>query len=197
MDFKLQSDEIDKLTAAFVEAKKEFLPFKATAKGNWGAYVSIDDMRAATNDALIKHGVKLTQDQAFSEFNGGTVFLVTKLAHGNQWERSFMPIYIPANPRSIDQAYGSSFSYQRRYALYNLFGIKGEDLDPDSVPVQESKPVKKDVVDTVTLSQLLAAINKRPDGPAVEKSILKRMNITRLDSLTEEQAKSCLNILSK
>ncbi len=191
MDFKLQSDEIDKLTAAFVEAKKEFLPFKATAKGNWGAYVSIDDMRAATNDALIKHGVKLTQDQAFSEFNGGTVFLVTKLAHGNQWERSFMPIYIPANPRSIDQAYGSSFSYQRRYALYNLFGIKGEDLDPDSAPVV------KDKMKDATFSKLIALLDKRPDAAAIEKSILKKAEITRLEELTEEKAQSCIDALSK
>lgn len=191
MNFELQSSEIDKLTAAFVQAKKEFTPFKATAKGNWGAYVSIDDMRAATNDALLKHGVKLTQGEAFSEFNGGTVFLITTLSHGNQWERSYMPIYIPANPRSIDQAYGSSFSYQRRYALYNLFGIKGEDLDPDSAP-----PVK-DKMNDATFSKLIALLDKRPDAASIEKSILKKANIVRLEDLTEEKAQSCIEALSK
>ena len=46
--FELQSPEIDKLTAAFVEARKAMKPVKEDAKANYGTYVSIAEIKSCT-----------------------------------------------------------------------------------------------------------------------------------------------------
>lgn len=132
MELPIQSQEIDKLTAAFVEARKAFMPVREDCKANYGSYVSLEEIKACTNAALLANGLSLTQGRTWSN---GTVLLVTKLAHvSGQWQCSYMPLFIGENVKNIDQAYGSAMSYERRYELYGLFSIKGEDLDPDSAP---------------------------------------------------------------
>jgi len=134
-----QSSETAKLIEAWCKASLEFKPFMADKKGNYGPYVSIDAMKLATKEALCKYSIKLTQGTYIRD---GAVVVVTKIAHANQWEEYLMYVKEPVNARlTIDQAYGSSFSYQRRYALYALFGIKGEDLDPDGLEPEESLPI--------------------------------------------------------
>jgi hypothetical protein len=131
-----QSDQIDQLTAAFVEARKAAKPFSEDSKANYGSYVSIDEIKACTNKALLDNGLSLTQTRTMIE---GQIALVTKLTHiSGQWQASYVPLIITENPKNIDQAYGSSMTYQRRYELYGLFAFKGEELDPDAVDSKKS-----------------------------------------------------------
>lgn len=167
MEFKLQSDEIDKLTAAFVEARRQSKPVKEDAKANYGSYVSLAEIKACTNEALLVNGLSLTQGRTFSE---GHVLLVTKLSHvSGQWQASYVPLFVSENPKNIDQAYGTAMSYQRRYELYGLFGILGEDNDPDSVGGEEKPAYSEFISDKqVGLIRMLLKNN----GPEKEKTLL-------------------------
>lgn len=170
-NYSTQSHDVDKLVEAWCKASLEFKPFVADKKGNYGPYVSIDSMRAATKESLCKHGIQLTQGTILIE---GCVFLVTKIAHGNQWQETMMPIKEPQSTKlSLDQAYGSSFSYQRRYALYGLFGIKGEDLDPDDIYEPESNDdASADKFKLISDKQLKYLKSLLANFPDVEKKIL-------------------------
>ncbi len=126
----LQSEQIDQLTFAFVEARKAAKPFREDSKANYGSYVSIDEIKSCTNQALLDNGLSLTQTRTFVE---GQIMLVTRLMHiSGQWQASYVPLIIADNPKNVDQSYGASMTYQRRYELYGLFAFKGEELDPDS-----------------------------------------------------------------
>lgn len=132
----LQSEHIDQLTAAFVEARKSAKPFQEDGKANYGSYVTIDEIKACTNQALLDNGISLTQTRTMIE---GQIVLVTKLTHiSGQWQASYVPLIITENPKNLDQAYGASMTYQRRYELYGLFAFKGEELDPDAVDTRKS-----------------------------------------------------------
>lgn len=166
MDFKLQSDEIDKLTIAFVEARKQSTPVRKDAKANYGSYVSIGEIKACTNEALLANGLSLTQGRTFAE---GLEFVVTKLTHvSGQWQASYVPLFVPENPKNIDQARGSAYSYQRRYELYGLFGILGDDLDPDSVESPTEQPVAKggEVISDKQLGLLRTLLKAQPEREA-------------------------------
>lgn len=166
MDFKLQSDEIDKLTAAFVEARKQSTPVRKDAKANYGSYVSIGEIKACTNEALLANGLSLTQGRTFAD---GHIILVTRLTHtSGQWQASYVPLFVPENPKNIDQAYGSAMSYQRRYELYGLFGILGDDLDPDSVESAVEQPIVKlsEVISDKQLGLLRTLLKSQPEREA-------------------------------
>lgn len=190
--FELQSPEIDKLTAAFIEARKAMKPVKEDAKANYGTYVSIAEIKSCTQEALLAHGLSLTQGRTFKD---GIVFVVTKLTHtSGQWQASYVPLYIPENPKNVDQAYGASYSYQRRYELYGLFGIMGEDNDPDSIknesprsvpaprPVSSDKPYPASEAQVKLLSSLLNGKDE------ILKSILQKHNASSLTELSSRDA---------
>lgn len=134
----LQSTEIDKLTQAFVEARKGFKFVKEDSKANYGSFVSLEEIKYATNESLLANGLSLTQGRTIVE---GAICLVTRLTHtSGQWIASYVPLVIPEMAKDINQEYGKAMSYQRRYELYGLFSIKGEENDPDSVRDDQSRP---------------------------------------------------------
>jgi hypothetical protein len=145
----LQSESIDQVTAAFVAARKTSKPFREDSKANYGSYVSIDEIKACTNESLLANGLSLTQTRTVVD---GQILLVTKLMHvSGQWQASYVPLIIPETNKNLDQAYGSSMTYQRRYELYGLFAFKGEELDPDAD--KSYQPASNQVRDNSSQSQ--------------------------------------------
>jgi hypothetical protein len=69
----------------------------------------------------------------------GLVRLTTLLAHSSgEWISSDWPV-CPVTETSAPHLMGAALTYARRYALFALVGIAGEDLDaPD--PIQETPP---------------------------------------------------------
>jgi len=185
MEFQLQSPEVDKLTTAFIEARKASKPVREDAKANYGTYVSISEIKSCTNDALLANGLSLTQGTVPKD---GQVFLFTKLTHtSGQWQASYMPLYIPESVKNIDQAYGSSMSYQRRYQLYGLFGIMGEDNDPDSIRTE--RPQGASEAQLKLLSSLLAGKEE------LVKHIFSKNNISSLSDLSSAAASNYITQL--
>lgn len=192
MELKLQSDEIDKLTTAFVEARKEFDFVKLDGRAHHGGYVSLDEIKFCTNGALLKHGLSLTQTRSFNENH---VFLVTKLTHtSGQWLASYAPLYVPENPKSIDQAYGSAVTYARRYELYGLFSIKGEDLDPDSLDNPQNKSMPNGSISAAQLGFLKALLK---DQTQREAQLCSGFKIDNLSQLPREYMDEVVSILKQ
>jgi hypothetical protein len=165
-----QSQDIDKLTQAFVEARKAFKFVREDNKANYGSYVSLEEIKACTNDALLANGLSLTQTRTVIEQQ---IYLVTKLVHiSGQWQASYVPLIIPDNPKDINQAYGSALSYQRRYELYGLFSIKGEENDPDSTLVNMGQNVTTPGLN-ISEKQLALLKMKLPMKPEMEAKLVE------------------------
>lgn len=206
MELKLQSDQIDQLISAFIQARKAARPFKEDGKANYGAYVSIDEIKACTNQALLDNGLSLTQTRTVID---GRVVLVTKLSHvSGQWQASYVPLTIPDNVKNIDQAYGASMSYQRRYELYGLFAFKGEDLDPDAeskAPGLDSKAAGNEkkpegfydyyIVKDFQTKQLTEMFNKFENPDELKKEYLAAYHMDSVQELKQFQFKAIMDDL--
>jgi hypothetical protein len=80
----------------------------------------------ACRDALLEHGIWLTQYPTQVETN--QLGLVTKIVHAEtgQWQASLLTMPLPKND---PQGYGSAMTYARRYGLSALIGIVTENDD--------------------------------------------------------------------
>ncbi len=197
----LQSEQIDQLTAAFVLARQKAKPFKEDGKANYGSYVSIDEIRSCTNESLLANGLSLTQTRTFVE---GQIMLVTRLTHiSGQWQCSYVPLIIADNPKNVDQAYGASMTYQRRYELYGLFAFKGEELDPDAEAEPKSnsnnKSNKNDkpdydqwLVKDFNIKALRTAFAKFENPGILERDYLKVHGVSKIEELRQGQAKEII-----
>ena len=176
MMLPLQSPEIDKLTQAFVEARKGFKFVKEDSKANYGSYVSLEEIKYATSDSLLANGLSLTQGRTIID---NAICLVTRLTHtSGQWIASYVPLVIPENVKDINQAYGSALSYQRRYELYGLFSIKGEENDPDSIAANPTQPNN-----CISEKQLALLKSKIAGDAQLEDKICQRAKIAALHLL--------------
>lgn len=126
-----QSDSINELLAALLEARKEISnPIKnAEAKGMKGGkaykYANIEAVLDAIDAPCKKYGLIVQQmhGKADHEF-----WLLTRLTHApsSQWQMWRSPLI--CSPTD-SQAVGTSCTYARRYALQNMFCLAAEDDD--------------------------------------------------------------------
>lgn len=124
-----QSESLAELFAALAKAKQEpewCSQIKKNAKAQYGGFVNMAGLLAATELALAKHG--LVVDQTFHS-DGDPVLLVTELGHGGsgQFMRSILPIPKIAKP----QEQKSAITYMRRSAYECLLGLAPSDPSDD------------------------------------------------------------------
>lgn len=128
------SPEIDQLCTALAAAQGELVnpPKSKTGKvrsdkGNYEyKYVDFADGLDKIRPVLSKHGLSFIQ---VTQMRGRTMILLTRLMHGSgQWIESDYPVC------SLDshQKMGSALTYARRYSLFSLLGVVGEDDDDGS-----------------------------------------------------------------
>src|SRR5947209_9871604 len=87
--------------------------------------------------SLGRHEIAALQTTAIDS-DGGIVRLTTVLAHSSgEWVSSEWPV-CPISETASPQRMGAALTYARRYALFTLVGIAGEDdLDaPETGPIQ-------------------------------------------------------------
>ena len=93
-------------------------------------YANLDDVIEAVKDALRRHGIRMTQPEEACE--GGMVKLWTVLQHvesGEEDRSSTWVILPPPDSKNLQQFYGSSITYQRRYSIGCMLGVVSEDDD--------------------------------------------------------------------
>src|SRR5258708_5827975 len=106
-------------------------------------YASLSSGLDIVRKALGKHEIATVQTTAIDE--AGLIRLTTVLAHSSgEWVSSDWPV-CPVSETSAPHRMGAALTYARRYALFTLVGIAGEDdLDaPDLAAVPKaSAPAK-------------------------------------------------------
>lgn len=132
----MQSEQIDKLATALAKAQGEMrLPGKnrevtVKLKDNKGQYkfeyTTLDHMIEHVRPHLTSNGLWFVQTIGS---DSGKSVLVTTLTHSSgQWISGLAPL-ITGGGENAAQAFGSSLTYMRRYALAAMLGIASEEDD--------------------------------------------------------------------
>ena len=100
-------------------------------------YVDLSDGLDAIRECYAKHGLAFIQGTSVMD---GTIILNTRIVHkSGQWIESDYPVGGFGRPQEM----GSAMTYARRYALFGLVGVAGEDDDDgNAAQAAETTPVK-------------------------------------------------------
>ena len=128
MEAQMSSPEITELAEAMIQVQQTLSPALKDAENTFtnSRYATLHSVMNACRDALLEHGVWLTQYPVSVEAN--QLGLVTKIVHAEtgQWQASLLTMPLPKND---PQGYGSAMTYARRYGLSALVGIVTESDD--------------------------------------------------------------------
>ena len=124
-----RSHEIDKIAAAHSSALKDLKNVERSAQANRNTYAKIEHCVEYVNPILSKY--ELAVEQILSRDEYGDDVIITTFSHSSgQWYESLVGLKFDRNnSQSINQQYGSSVTYMRRYALLAILGI-GQMDDP-------------------------------------------------------------------
>lgn len=146
------SEQINEIAAALAKAHGEMdNPVKDAVNPHFGkAYADLSGGLNAVRGPLSKYGIAVVQATRIE--NDGWLVLDTRLVHSSgQWIGSEYPVCkLPVPPQQA----GSALTYARRYALFALAGVAGEDDDandasghgkpPPPVPPRDDDPLAPD-----------------------------------------------------
>ena len=108
-------------------------------------YASLSTGLDIVRKCLGQHEIATVQSTAIDR-DSGLIRLTTTLVHASgEWVSSDWPV-CPASETAAPHRMGAALTYARRYALFTLVGIAGEDdLDAPDLAFQtvESKPAKR------------------------------------------------------
>lgn len=137
------SDQTDKIDAALAKAQAELEnPTKDAVNPHFRSkYATLDAGLNIVRGVLSKHGISVTQPTSFAD---GYLILYTRLAYQGQWIQSEYPVcQFPVKQQEM----GSGLTYSRRYSLFSMVGIAGEEDDdanaatsPAAAPKRAAKP---------------------------------------------------------
>jgi len=137
MEPQMSSQEITELAEAMIQVQQTLSPALKDAENTFtnSRYATLHSVMNACRDALLEHGIWLTQYPVSVEVN--QLGLVTKIVHAEtgQWQASLLTMPLPKND---PQGYGSAMTYARRYGLSALIGIVTENDDDGEMASQQS-----------------------------------------------------------
>lgn len=115
------------ISAALVKARRKFGPaLKDKSNPHFRSkYADLGACLDAVDDALLEHGIALTQETDRCEDG---VLIRTVLVHESGERMDFGWLHVPASKHDA-QGYGSALTYARRYSLMAACGIAPEDDD--------------------------------------------------------------------
>ena len=134
--------ETDKIDAILAKAQAEIEnPTKDAVNPHFRSkYATLDAGLNIVRSVLSKHGISITQPTRVED---GVLMLDTRLAYQGQWIASEYPVCpFPVKQQEM----GSALTYSRRYSLFSLVGIAGEEDDDgnaaNATPTQAPKRAK-------------------------------------------------------
>ena len=135
------SQELDAFAEAFAKAQGELVnPPKSKVNPHFNSrYVDLSDGLDVIRKTFSKNGLAVIQGTAFE--NDITI-LTTRILHkSGQW----MEWNYPVSGLDTHQKMGSAMTYARRYALFSIVGVAGEDDDDGNAASAPTppKPAKK------------------------------------------------------
>lgn len=167
------SEATDILDTALAKAQAELEnPTKEATNPHFRSkYATLDAGLNIVRACLSKHGISVTQP---TRVDDGILMLETRLACQGQWIASEYPVCsFPVKQQEM----GSALTYSRRYSLFSLVGIAGEE-DDDANAATSPTPAPKRAPKAETV-QLLSA-----DESSRERDVLLK-NLTLCTSSDE------------
>lgn len=139
------SEQINEISAALSKALAVITnPTKDATNPHFRSkYATLDTGLNVIREALSKVGISFVQT---TRIEGEMLMLDSRIMFGNQWIESEYPVIkFPAKQQEI----GSALTYARRYSLFALVGVAGEEDDdanaavsPAAAPARNVKPAK-------------------------------------------------------
>lgn len=122
------SQETKNIAAALAKAQAQLAPVLKNSQGYGYKYAALDAVMNSARDALNANGLAITQGV---ESRDGGWFCQTVLLHASgETIATECPIFFKADKKLSDaQAFGSAYTYARRYSFQALLGIAPEDDD--------------------------------------------------------------------
>jgi ERF superfamily len=146
--------------------------------------------------SLGRHEIATIQSTEIDK-EAGLLRLTTTLAHSSgEWVSSEWPVCQIADVSSA-QRMGAALTYARRYALFTLVGIAGEDdldapdLDADPNPAAEpprQADRRKQSNGQAAAGQRAAAGGGKPPGPSARSVLGEQLSASLRESLIEQMA---------
>jgi len=140
------SSAITKLSQAMLKVQQQLQPAIKDARNTYvgNDYATLNSVMDACKDALLIHGIWLTQlpCPAPVELGTGHIALETKLIHAESGEWISSTAVIPL-PKNDPQGMGSAITYARRYSLCAMLGIITEDDDANAASDLGQKQTKQ------------------------------------------------------
>ena len=139
------SESIGTIAAALAKAQMELTNPEKSLIGAIGSpfrddqrtfrYAPLSSGLDIVRKSLGRHEIATVQTTALNK-ETGLIHLTTMLAHSSgEWLSSEWPV-CPISETAAPQRMGAALTYARRYALFTLVGIAGEDdLDAPDLPV--------------------------------------------------------------
>lgn len=122
------STETKNIAAALANAQAQLAPVLKNSQGYGYKYAALDAVMNSARDALNANGLAITQGV---ESRDGGWFCQTVLLHASgESIATECPIFFRSEKKMSDaQAFGSAYTYARRYSFQALLGIAPEDDD--------------------------------------------------------------------
>jgi hypothetical protein len=147
-------------------------------------YATLDTGLVVIRDALSKNGISFTQT---TRMDGDVLFLDTRIMHGDEWIEGEYPVAkFPSKPQEI----GSAITYARRYSLFAICGVTGEDDDDGNAassptPAPSKKASSSDEQSQLIFDGLAASLGSTHHTPA-ELDAWVAKNLTTINKMLPE-----------
>jgi len=212
-DLKLESEQLDKLIKARIEFDRTILenPIGKDAKGNRGAYLSLENLQEKTIDIMAPLGLTIKQTTIV---DNGNEYLVTTLRHeSGQYERSVAYLFKhePVMDGELAKLAGSLMTYAQRYQWRAMLSIgRGsediEDIDTSRQPKAYQKPYQQPKPEPVVQQKSVLKISKEQKNNIVTltnrhngllEALCKTMDVSIIDDLEQQNYKIALDTADK
>jgi hypothetical protein len=192
------SDRIGALAAALAKAQAEIAnpeksltativsPFPREGSRTF-RYAPLSSGLDLVRKCLGQHEIATVQTTAIDR-DSGLIRLTTTLVHASgEWVSSDWPV-CPVSETAAPHRLGAALTYARRYALFTLVGIAGEDdLDAPDLPASAVSPEAQKSPprpDQAATGLDRPAVQLKPDGPAQASNGRTRAERSKPASLT-------------
>ena len=201
------SDTIGNISGALAKAQSELTnpekslvatirsPFPREADRTF-RYAPLSSGLDIVRKSLGRHEIATIQSTEIDR-EAGLLRLTTILAHSSgEWVSSEWPV-CPIADISSAQRMGAALTYARRYALFTLVGIAGEDdldapdlgADPNPATELPRPPVqRKQSNGQAAAGQRAAAGGEKPPGPSARSVLGEQLSASLRESLIEQMA---------
>lgn len=193
MDYKLRSDSLSEFLPAFLNVQKELSSVHKNRSGRF----NYADWNAVLKEALpllLQNNIIVCINRAWSTEANSAIVLTTLYHISDQWISDVSPLYIDESEnRDINQKFGSSNTYQKRYGLINLLALSiiDDPLDSDSGKIETNNKSQ----DIITEKQLSLVRARTIGNQALRDAICKRYKVAKLEELKKNDVNDIIKLI--